>query len=97
MRLVPSLIDRLPGNPGDRLLLATDGLYRMFIDPHMLRVLQEHASPQAAADQLVAMAQQRRNDDGATCVVVDLGLMCSRDRAHDHPVCRECRGLPGGR
>jgi PPM family protein phosphatase len=60
-------------HPGDRLLLATDGLYRVFVDTHMLRVIQEHASPRAAADQLVAMAKQRRNDDDATCVVVDLG------------------------
>lgn len=60
-------------HPGDRLLLATDGLHRLVSEAEMLRALDQlFDDPQHAADQLLAMARHRRGNDDATCVVAHL-------------------------
>ncbi len=62
------LID-FPLEPGDGLLLCTDGLCALVDDEDMLRVLAEHATAQAAADALVELALARGGIDNVTVVV----------------------------
>lgn len=56
--------------PGDRLVLASDGLTN-FIDADDLRDgAARHADPQEWADELVTLALERGSNDNVTCVVV---------------------------
>ena len=55
--------------PGDRILLCTDGLTDMVEDPDIAAVLGGAASAQAAADGLVEAALERGGRDNVTVVV----------------------------
>jgi serine/threonine protein phosphatase PrpC len=56
--------------PGDRLVLASDGLTN-FISPDDLRSgAARHSDPQEWANALVALALERGSNDNVTCVVV---------------------------
>ncbi|QEG35937.1 PP2C family protein-serine/threonine phosphatase [Bythopirellula goksoeyrii] len=55
--------------PGDRLLLCTDGLTDMIPDDHISRTLQSHADPQEATDELVKQALLNGGKDNVTVVV----------------------------
>jgi PPM family protein phosphatase len=56
---------------GDRLLLCSDGLTGMVSEDDILRVLTDERDPQAAADALVAAANEAGGQDNITAVVVD--------------------------
>jgi serine/threonine protein phosphatase PrpC len=56
---------------GDRLLLCTDGLTAMIADRRIRRMLAEQPDPQAAADALVAAANEAGGVDNITVVVLD--------------------------
>ena len=56
--------------PGDVLLLGSDGLTRMVPDPEISGVLADSRTAQAAADRLVALANQRGGEDNITVIVV---------------------------
>jgi len=58
--------------PGDRLLLCTDGLSGMVSDGKIEEVLRQPDDPQAAADALVQAALEGGGEDNITVVVVDL-------------------------
>jgi serine/threonine protein phosphatase PrpC len=56
--------------PGDRLVLASDGLTN-FIGPDDLRTgAARHSDPQEWANELVTLALERGSNDNVTCVVV---------------------------
>lgn len=58
--------------PGDRLLLCSDGLTSMIDDAAIKETLQAVADPQAAADQLVDLANAAGGEDNITVVVIDI-------------------------
>lgn len=57
-------------NPGDRLLLCSDGLSGLVADEEMLAVVNEIAEPQAACERLVAMANERGGYDNITVILL---------------------------
>lgn len=58
--------------PGDRLMLCTDGLFNALAPDELKDLLSAAADPQAAADTLVTAAVQRGADDNVTAMVVDV-------------------------
>lgn len=55
--------------PGDRLLLCTDGLTDMLSRDEIAAVLAEHPQPEAACGRLVALANEQGGRDNITAVV----------------------------
>jgi serine/threonine protein phosphatase PrpC len=62
---------RLPIEPGDRMLVCSDGLWSVVDDPTIRRVLESVRDPQAAADALVDTATRAGSTDDVTVVVID--------------------------
>jgi len=62
----------LPVEPGDRLLLCSDGLTTMVRDADIEQVLSRHSDPARAADVLVAAANLAGGEDNVTVVVADV-------------------------
>jgi serine/threonine protein phosphatase PrpC len=63
----------LPVEPGDRLLLCSDGLSDMVPEPGMLEILTSHSEdPEGAARALVSAALAAGGADNVTVVVVDV-------------------------
>ncbi|GAA4404123.1 Stp1/IreP family PP2C-type Ser/Thr phosphatase [Nibrella viscosa] len=60
----------LPFDPGDRLLLCSDGLYEYCREADLVRML-SHGSLMEAADELVKMAKARGGHDNITVVVAE--------------------------
>jgi protein phosphatase len=60
-------------NPGDRLVLATDGVAKLLAGPELLRVCRSHPEPQACAEELVRLALERGSRDNCTCAVIAFG------------------------
>lgn len=58
--------------PGDTLLLCTDGLSNMVAEEDLTRTLMQSPSPQAAADRLVQMAVRSGGRDNVTAIVARL-------------------------
>ena len=58
--------------PGDTVLLCTDGLSNMVEEEDIARTLAQSASPQAAADKLVGLANRNGGKDNITAVVARL-------------------------
>ena len=63
----------LETTPGDRLLLATDGLTGMLDDREIAEILTANPDPQDAARALVTAANEAGGQDNISVVVVDLG------------------------
>lgn len=63
---VPSFVPR----PGDRVILATDGVTGVLDDAQLLAACREVAEPQACADHLVRLALDRGSRDNCTCAVI---------------------------
>jgi len=59
---------------GDTLLLCSDALTRMATDPDIARPLLTHLAAQAAADRLVALANEYGGEDNTTVVVLRIGI-----------------------
>lgn len=59
--------------PGDRLLLATDGLTSMVTDAEIERVLGSETSSRTAVDVLIDRALAAGGHDNITAIVVDIG------------------------
>jgi len=55
--------------PGDSLLLCSDGLWEMVPEAVISEVLNEYANPQAAADELVQLANQRGGEDNISVII----------------------------
>jgi protein phosphatase len=56
--------------PGDRILLCSDGLSCMVEDPSILRVVQEHPDLEEACRGLVALANENGGWDNVTAVLI---------------------------
>jgi protein phosphatase len=61
-----------PIQPGDRVLLCTDGLSGMVDDEQIERVLVGESDPQRACDRLIELAIEAGGEDNVTVVVLDL-------------------------
>lgn len=61
----------IPAEPGDRLLVCSDGLSGEVPDPSIQRVLESDVSPQDACDALVDLALAGGGHDNITVVVVE--------------------------
>jgi PPM family protein phosphatase len=57
--------------PGDRLLLCSDGLTSMIDEARIADILSEHGNPQDAADRLVDAANEAGGQDNITVLVLD--------------------------
>ncbi len=62
----------IPHQPGDRLLLCSDGLSGMLDDPEIEQVLARFAEPMRCCRELVNRANDRGGLDNITVVVVDV-------------------------
>lgn len=69
------------GNPGDMLLLCSDGLSGMLTDPEIERILRTSSDPDEAVRRLVDSANAAGGHDNVTAVVVRLDHAESRDGA----------------
>lgn len=65
---VDTLTRRLPENA--HLLLCSDGLWSLIEENEIYEVVMNNANPQAASDQLVAMANARGGTDNITAIIV---------------------------
>ena len=59
---------------GDTLLLCSDGLTRMVTDPEIASTLLTHPAAQAAADRMVALANDYGGEDNVTVIVLRVAL-----------------------
>lgn len=65
-------VHAFPLTEGDRILLATDGLYD-FVPPHIMRdLLESVACPQHVANRLVEVAAENESTDNVTAVVAEV-------------------------
>jgi protein phosphatase len=69
---VPADLFSLDPEPGDRLLLCSDGLFRELGDEQIAALLRRLADPEDAAKELVTEAKFRGGNDNITVVVVDV-------------------------
>lgn len=75
--------------PGDMLLLCSDGLSNKVTDEDLLHVLTSASSLEAAAHELIRLANERGGEDNITVVIARLdhgggGMAVSGDRATQH-------------
>lgn len=67
---VDMLVYDLPA--GSRLLLCSDGLWRMVDEATILDIVTSEANPQEACDKLVTLANHRGGQDNVTAIVVSV-------------------------
>ncbi|WP_319448232.1 MULTISPECIES: MerR family transcriptional regulator [unclassified Mycobacterium] len=58
--------------PGDRLLLCTDGLFRTLVVDELVAALRPDLEPQQSADDLVSAAVEHSAQDNVTAVILDV-------------------------
>ncbi len=58
--------------PGDSLLLCSDGLWEMVRNNDLLKVLEENTDPQKICDTLIDMANTNGGEDNITAVLVQI-------------------------
>jgi protein phosphatase len=58
--------------PGDRLLLCSDGLFKTLAPDELKALLASEVEPQRSADQLVAIAVEREAEDNVTAMIIDV-------------------------
>lgn len=63
---------QLPLQPGDRLLLCTDGLNNLLSDSEIRRVLMQPEAPGETCKQLVLQANNKGGHDNISVIVVDI-------------------------
>ena len=65
-------LHKLDLEPGDVLLLCSDGLTGMLPDDRLAAILQEEPEPERACERLVAEANERGGQDNITVIVAHL-------------------------
>jgi len=78
--------------PGDTLLLCTDGLSNIVAEEDIVRALMQAPSPQSAADRLVQMAVKSGGRDNVTAVVARLQAGTRTLRMHVADFVRDGQG-----
>jgi PPM family protein phosphatase len=68
--LQPEIL-RVPAQPGDRLVLCTDGVWGVIEDASFAEVSAEEATPQELGRRLVDMALEQGSDDNVSVLVVE--------------------------
>jgi len=63
----------VPIQPGDRILLCTDGLTGAVNDEQILKFVTENPDVQACADGLGQLALEQGSRDNVSCIVIDVG------------------------
>ena len=66
----PPDLAEFPAEPGDVLMLTTDGVLRHLEDEQIHEVLQSAATLQDACDQLIQLALDAGGEDNATCILI---------------------------
>lgn len=66
----PPDLAEFPAEPGDILMLTTDGVLRHLEDPQIHEILRDAPSLQAACDRLIELALEAGGEDNATCVLI---------------------------
>ena len=69
-RSVEVELKALEWDPGDQLLLCTDGLSNKVSSELMLQTIQQAANPQSAVEQLIDLALKAGGEDNATAIVI---------------------------
>jgi serine/threonine protein phosphatase PrpC len=80
----PDLLE-IPLEPGDRVMLCSDGLSGMVSDKTLEELLRRPDGAQAVADALVAAALKSGGEDNVTVVVVDVVADVTPDAPQDEP------------
>ncbi len=57
--------------PGDKILLCSDGLWEMLEDDTTFQIIQESVNPQAACEKLVAAANTAGGEDNITAILIE--------------------------
>lgn len=70
--------------PHDVYLLCSDGLSKMVDDETIERTLRDNADPQAAANKLIELANERGGKDNVTVIVVRVDDPVTSKRPHPH-------------
>jgi serine/threonine protein phosphatase PrpC len=65
-------IQDLSPQPGDLLLLASDGLTRRVRDSQLLSAIQHSANLDSACEALIQLARQAGGEDNITCVLIEI-------------------------
>ena len=78
--------------PGDMVLLCTDGLSNIVAEDDIVRALTQASSPQAAADRLVQMAVKSGGRDNVTAIVARLQAGTRTLRMHAADLVRDGQG-----
>ncbi len=65
-------VTALAVQPGDRVLLCSDGLHGVVTDDKLLTYMQGVAEPQPCADGLVQLALESGSRDNVSCIVIDV-------------------------
>jgi protein phosphatase len=63
-------VDDMVAQPGDILLLASDGLTKYVKDPALLKIIRSAPTLEQACDRLIQAAKDAGGDDNITCVLV---------------------------
>ncbi len=58
--------------PGNKILLCSDGLWEMLEDDYVHNIVQESPSPQAACEKLIAAANAVGGEDNITVIIVEV-------------------------
>ncbi|MBV9851148.1 MAG: Stp1/IreP family PP2C-type Ser/Thr phosphatase [Armatimonadetes bacterium] len=81
-------VARYPVQPGDHLLLCTDGLTNMVPEDEIAQTLQYAPSPQAAAERLIHLANRNGGKDNITAVVARLEVSNRTERLRAQDMAR---------
>ncbi len=72
---VDAELNQIDLDPGNKLLLCSDGLWEMLDEADIFKIVQEAEHPQAACDQLINAANQAGGEDNITVVLVEVSVI----------------------